>query len=330
MEGEYKRNPYILGVDNRLKSAKSLDKEKLHTHEKGNVIFCADGTKKWEPDKKNGQYFKKKGAPVEEAEKDERPMYSTLSCEQYLNKGESEWCGSYSIRMLHSAYLQECMPEFPLVLKELETQFKQISGYKEGDPFEKKQAKLLYLLAEKYSETILSSSVGSKYFRDMNPTVRISPRCTPDMIYEFLLGEAPGPVSCLKRSWQVLTLPTSRDHNEQSTSFVASFWAGQGLVGVLGIPTAVLKLGYNVTAATTGLIPDLALATYEGYEKSIGQSAREEEAGITRKYTTAKAVKDGGVAFIVNGIGKRVFWDYSGASSLYRKATSFKPEIPAF
>ena len=124
----------------------------------------------------------------------------------------------------------------------------------------------------------------------MNPTVRVSPRCTSDMINEFLQGEAPGVVSSLKRSWQMLTLPTSRDHDDQTWRFKASFMAGQGLVGVLGIPTAVLKASSNVAAATVGLLPDLGLATYEGYEKSLTQSAREKEAGMKREYTTVKGI----------------------------------------
>lgn len=335
IEGEYHKNSYVLGADGRLKSAKSLDKEKLETHERGNIVYKADGTREWMADDKFGQCFKPKGTDkkdLSDVEQDDRPMYSAMNCEKYLANGESEWCGSYAMRMLHSAYAFEYMPEFQSLLQSLAQDFRMSTSFDKDDPehsqFEKRHALSLFILAEQYAKRIVASEAGRKYFRDMHPAVRVNPRSTPDQIHEFLLGKDPGLLNSAARAAKTMQMPTMRDEEGQmkSVSLSVCTGIGHGFTAVLGSPTAVFKLVFNVTTATVHTFTtDIVKAAHQSYQRKAEELDRKKDAGKTVKYAPGRLFKaatfDG---LLVGGLGRRVGMQYLGGQEIVDRAKKVK------
>lgn len=333
-ENEYRHNSYAL-VDGKLKSVKTMDKDRLEGQEKGNIVQKADGTQVWQADDKFGQYFKPKGAPVSEAVKDERPLYSAMNCEKYLSNGESEWCGSCVIRLLQGAYAHEYMPEFQKILQSLEEDFNVATGFQKDSSFEKRHAGALFLLAEQYAKKLVKSEVGKKYFRDMNPTVRLSPRCTPDMIHEFLMGKSPGVVNSMKRAWKTVQMPDSRGQRVEGLSQHASHGAAETGLGILAIPTATLKLVANVASAVTGTVIDtFVTAPQQAAQLKSEQLARKQEAHGAKplKFKAVKIARAAVGGFIKKGLIKRIAGDLVGIEDVVDsvKSVTKKKERSAF
>lgn len=336
VEGEYKRNSCEL-IDGKLRSVKKADKAKEDAgEERGNIVENADGTKTWMADPKFGQYFKPKGADVDKAVRDTRVLYPSMNCEKYLANGEKEWCGSCVVRLLHSAYAHEYMPEFPSLLENLGKDFEELTGFKKDSQFEKRHAQALFLLADQYAKQIVKSEAGRKYFRDMNPTVRVSPRCTPDMIHEFLTGKAPGVVNSVARAAKTMQMPASRNLEVRGgwKVLVAVLHA---TLSVLATPTASLKLAANVIAAVTGTAYDvLWTAPSQAVQRKIEELGRKEEAGIRVKHKAARLAGSAAVGFVKGGLIKRVAGQFLGGDELIRsvkaagKAIRKKKEISAF
>ncbi|MBA3815530.1 MAG: hypothetical protein H0X29_03240 [Parachlamydiaceae bacterium] len=335
IEGDYHKNSYVLGEDGRLKSVKSLDKEKLETHERGNIVQKADGTQEWMVDEEFGQCFKPKGTKKEDlkdVEKDDRTLYSAMNCEKYLANGESEWCGSYAIRMLQSAYAYEYMPEFKPLLESLNKDFRESSSYDEKDKehsqFEKRHASILFTLADRYAKKIIDEDIGRKYFRDMHPAVRLNSRSTPDQIHEFLVGKDPGLLNSASRAAKTLQMPTMRNEKgkNRSISLIAGMAIGTGLTAVLGAPTAVLKLAFNVTTATMhAFTTDIAKAAHQSYQHKTEEFDRRKEAGQKIKHRKLKLFK--AVAFnglLIGGLGRRIGMQYLGGQEIIDTAKKTK------
>ncbi|MBI5272811.1 MAG: hypothetical protein HY861_02375 [Chlamydiia bacterium] len=328
IEGEYTHNGHTL-VEGRLRSIKGLDKDRLKEFKKGNVIFKSNGGLGWEEDEENGQYFKRPGENPEQAERDERICYPTKNLERYLSNGESEWCGSYAVRMLHSAYFHEGFPSFPEVVTRFERDFKRIYQVQlhridceEETLFEKKHAQALFQLADFYAKRIVSSELGKAYFRDMPEDIRLTPRLTPDMIQEFLMGKRAGLARALGRAAQVLWLPKHRGFNTDGKSATASFYSGRGMTAAVGSATGILKFGFNALAATTGLVADLVTIPHQAYQAEKARIRRLEEAGAS------PGAKDLALKPI-GSLAKRVFWEYlplhllkDGYEAMQSKGTS--------
>lgn len=335
IEGEYRKNSYVLEADGRLKSVKSLDKLKLETHERGNIVQKADGTQEWMVDVDFGQCFKPKGTDktdLSDVEKDDRPLYSAMNCEKYLSNGESEWCGSYAIRMLHSAYAFECMPEFQPLLDNLNRDFSSATSFdkkdKDNSLFEKRHATALFILADQYAKRMVASEAGEKYFRDMHPGVRLNPRCTPDQIHEFLVGKDPGLLNSTARAAKTMQMPKFRKEAGQKmgVSLIVGTAIGTGLTAVLGSPTAVLKLAFNVTSATLHVFTtDLFKAAHQSYGRKAQELDRLKEAGKKVRFRSVRLFK--AIAFnglLVDGLGKRVGMQYLGGQELVDSAKKIK------
>ncbi len=300
---EYVQNHYVLSADGSLQSFRSLDKEKLLTHERGNTIFKADGTLGWQKDADRGQYFKRKDADPSTAEKDVRDLVPVRHFEGELSDGESEWCASYAIRMMQSAYMHTYMPEFSSIQEQLEKDFQSAAGLSDASSFDKHHSKILFHLADQYAKRILHSEMGERYFRNMCPSAQINSRVTPDMMMEFFTEKAPGIVSTLVRGAKTMCLPRDRKYAQYDGSETASHSAGVAGVGVFGAPTAAMKFGFNLAAATIGLIPDLIACPIHDASNEEVRVERARESGIDRSH--AWSVLAGVKAF-----GKRLFWDY--------------------
>lgn len=335
VEGEYRKNSYVLEADGRLKSVKSLDKLKLETHERGNIVEMADGTQEWREDAEFGQCFKPKGTDktdLRDVEKDDRPLYSAMNCEKYLSNGESEWCGSYAIRMLHSAYAFECMPEFQPLLDNLNRDFASATSFdkkdKDNSLFEKRHATALFILADQYAKKMVASEAGEKYFRDMHPGVRLNPRCTPDQIHEFLVGKDPGLLNSAARAAKTMQMPSMRKDAGQKmgVSLIVGTAIGTGLTAVLGASTAALKLAFNVTSATLHVFTtDLIKAAHQSYRRKAQELDRNKEAGKKVRFRSVRLFK--AIAFnglLVDGLGKRVGMQYLGGQELVDSAKKIK------
>lgn len=312
IEGEYRKNSYVLHENGRLKSAKSIDKPKLLTHEIGNVIYRANGSLEWIEDSDLGQYFKPKGEPVEKAERDLRPLYSSESMEKYLSGGESEWCGSYALRMVQSAYAYVYMPQFVWALEKLEKAFYKSTEFEiDESPFQKRHAKTLFILADQFASKMVESQAGRKYFRDMNRDIKINPRITPDMLLKALMGKAPGIINNIKRSWKTILLPKPRTF-PKGFKMNLLFASGALLVGVFAVPTAALKLAHNMASATAGLLPDMVLASKIAYDNQQGELERKEESEIRIENPKLKLAGAAFYGCVIDGIGKRILGDYVG------------------
>lgn len=315
VEGEYRRNSSTL-VDGKLKSIKSISKAKFKGYEKGNLILQPDGTHKWVADKKLGQYYKLKEDPVEKAVLEiDGPLYPAMSVEKYLAQDwellgskfkEAEWCGSYAVRMLHSAYAHECMPEFQEILKRLNSDLTESTSLEKDSQFEKRHAMALYTLAEQYAEKMVDSEAGRKYFREMNPTAKISPRCTPDTIQEFFMGKTPGVVNSMRRAWKTLKLPTSRGYTPETRKEKAIIGAAKAGIGLAGLAPALLKAAFNIYSAVQGFFINLALYSSQAVEAKRNLLIRRSEAGIQtpRKWRYLHLAGSAAYGFGVDGIAK--------------------------
>lgn len=326
IDGEYSRNNYVLDNGRLVSTKKKFLKDNVN-YEWGNIIFKEDGKEEWQADEERGQLVKSK--TDDSIPKIDVPFYSAQTCEKYLNNGETEWCGSYSVRMLQGAYAFEHMPEFQETVKGLAVNLQSATNTdfnKTGTKFEMKHAKMLFTLAEEYAKKLVKSEAGKRYFRDMNGRIKFSPRGTPDMLQKSLEGRTPGIINSFKRAWRVLQFNevNAADANWKNKLLLG---AGKVLVGILGLPFAVLKLAYNVAAATISLFFDIGLAFKNGYKESKAEQARASEAGIKIEYPRWDLLK-GTVSYgIYNGIISRLFGDFLGLKDLIPKQ---KPISPAF
>jgi len=323
IEGEYVHNSHVM-IDGKLKSIKGLDKEKLTKYEKGNLIFKMDGTLGWEADAEFGQYFKKPNEAPSQAEKDLRTLYPTKNIEKHLLNGETEWCGSYAIRILHGAYFYHYFPPSLELFEKLESDFIAATGYRrEESGFEGRHAKILYTLASEYAKRIVDSEAGQRYFEEMSPDIQLTPRATPDMIQEFLSGKGATPVRAFGRALKTLHVPKGRDFASQSKSMMGLFYGARGATAVLGLPTASLKFGYNAVASTTGLVADLATVPYQAW---LQKKARIRKSGVEQSPLTSK------ISTATGALGKRLLYEYVPlhlATDAYQ-AVKKQTEINAF
>lgn len=312
MAKPFLRNPFAQNEENGglTKSQFLLYKE---GYEKGNIVLKADGSKIWMVDYSDeGQYFKPVGTNAEDLSDVEaiRPCYTAKNCEDYLSNGESEWCGSYAVRMLHSAYAFEYMPEFQPLLNSLtedfvrETSFDQNNSYAK---FEKRHASSLFDLAEQYAKEMVASEAGKKYFRDMNPTVKMNPRSTPDQIHNFFVGKELGLLNSLSFGAKVIDLPNLEDIHV----FTPIEVSGNLLEATLKVAT------YVFTATVHVFTTDLVKATHQGYRRKKVEINQQGEAGKKVKFKHARLFKAALFnGFIVDGLGRRVAMQYLGGQEL--------------
>lgn len=302
----YQRNPYVLNTEGKLHSLRSEIAEYLKTFERGHIIVNDDGSKEWIKDDKYGQCFKHRKETVESAYRDERPMYAALAgnYERVLSKGEEEWCGSAVIRTLHSAYAFEHMPGFDLILSSLCKEMER-EGYERNQLFDQKGVEILAGLIDAYAERIVDSKEGAKYFRDMHPSIRMSPRCTPEMIHKFLMGQAPGLVNSMQRAWKVIRATPERNaHSNQREKMIG---------GIIQLPKAFGRLVLNVIAATIGTVVDtLFLAPHQAIQRRQEKMERQEEAGQKIRFKAVRLFGTAFYGFVKGGLIKRVGGQFLG------------------
>lgn len=321
----FTRNPFAQNEENGglTKSLNLLHKEGF---ERGNIVHKADGTKIWMEDFRYGQSFKPVGTDANDLTdvlEDDRPLYTAMNCEDYLSNGEIEWCGSYAIRMLHSAYAFEYMPEFQPLLNSLTEDFVRETSFNQNDPdakFEKLQALSLFDLAEQYAKEMVASEAGKKYFRDMNATVKMNPRSTPDQIHNFFVGKELGLLNSLSYGAKVLNLPKLNEI-DVITPIEVSF----------NLPEATIKVAtYVVTATLHVFTTDLVKAAHQGYRRKKIEIDQKTKAGKKVKFKHARLFKAALFnGFIVDGLGRRVAMQYLGGQELIDTGKKIRKWIKA-
>lgn len=194
------------------------------------------------------------------------------------------------------------------------------TGFTEGDQFEKRHAQALFLLADQYSKKIVESEAGRKYFRDMHPTVRLSSRCTPDMIHEFLMGKTPGIVTSMRRAYQTIRFPKPRGQVIEGVLLQSAVGSLETGLSILAIPTALMKLATNVIGAVTGTVVDIFIARpQQAAQQREEELSRKEEAGKKIRFKAVKIAGSAASGFAVGGIKRIAALCFGGLEDLFKK-----------
>lgn len=327
-DAKFTRNPYFLSKKGKLVSGETVKRLYSETYQIGNFFYAADGKTKWQNDYNFGQYrFDKENHQHSYL----GPRYSRTAFEHIFAHGEMEWCSSYAVRMLHSAYAYVHMPQFEWALNKLEKSFylyTDIEGKNSTVQMERRHATILVHLADQFARKMVESNAGKQYFRDMNKEIKINPRITPDTLLKALHGRAPGIINSITRSLKTVRFTIPKNYSKNCCNYLAIGCATVSL-GLISIPGATLKLAFNVSAATAGLFPDIVISATEAYESKKVQFEKDEEAGISHTHTRLKLAGQSAYGLIVQGFGKRFFGDYIGLidikEALVCRKKSFTP-----
>lgn len=333
LEVRYQRNGYFLGQNGYMFPSSKYDNWKLKTHEIGNVIKNADGSLEWKEDPVLGQYYKPKGDSVEKAKPDNTYLLKVNQLESILSGGESEYCTTFALRILHSAYAYVYLPQFTWLLESLEKAFYQATDFKYlelntivadnntpslGTKYCNSvefQGRTLFKLADHFAKKMLNSNAGKAYFRDMNSEIKINNRITPDMLLKALKGKSPGIINTIGRSLQTMRLTKPRDWSLNWKGKVC--FAGTSLlIGTISLPSATIKLAYNTAAATVALLPDIVHASKKAYAKKQAELEREKESLVDIEKPNLQLAKATIRGFLVDGFGKRLVGDYFGVNDI--------------
>lgn len=297
--------------DGNVRKVQDLDTEANLT--RGNIIRLSDGNYRWNQDP-NGQYIK---LPDTNPALDRIKVFRTKQLEPFLMGGETEWCSSYSIRMLHGAYMHTALPEYPQLYERFVRDFKTMTDFESNTFLTEESTKTLYELADAYAKQFVDTKKSDEYFANMPDNIQISSRTTPKMLHQFLLGQSPSLLGNVANSLESITEIAERDL--ESIEDYAHTARDKLKLGAKGALPAAIQLGFNSLATTVSLIPDAVTVPARAWKQEEVRIRRMEKAGVSRSHAHQ-------MSSAVFALGKRFFWDYLSLGSLARGMKNLGPK----